>query len=108
MICLNLRRLKICIAPAIRKRINLQNVRILFHRLPPNNPRLGDPSPWPLQSGDTGIFKIEDQIAEKRDALIDRLQKRMSRKTNITSLFTIQWESGLATEITEEKICRMN
>jgi predicted nucleic acid-binding Zn-ribbon protein len=37
------------------------------------------------------IFQIEDQIGEKRDLLIDGLQKRMSQKTKITSLFTIQW-----------------
>ena len=37
------------------------------------------------------IFEIEDQIAEKRDALIDGLQRRMSQKTKITPLFTIQW-----------------
>lgn len=37
------------------------------------------------------IFEVEDQIAEKRDKLIDGLQKRMSQKTKITSLFTIQW-----------------
>jgi len=37
------------------------------------------------------IFEVEDQIAEKRDKLIDGLQKRMSQRTRITSLFTIQW-----------------
>jgi len=37
------------------------------------------------------IFEVEDQIAEKRDALIDGLQRRMSQKTTVTSLFTIQW-----------------
>jgi hypothetical protein len=37
------------------------------------------------------IFEIEDQIAEKRDALIDGLQRRMSQKTKATLLFTIQW-----------------
>ncbi len=37
------------------------------------------------------IFQVEDQIAEKRDQLIDGLQKRMSQKTKITPLFTIQW-----------------
>jgi hypothetical protein len=38
------------------------------------------------------IFEVEDQIAEKRDALIDGLQKRMSQKTKTTPLFTIQWQ----------------
>jgi predicted nucleic acid-binding Zn-ribbon protein len=37
------------------------------------------------------IFNIEDQIAEKRDALIDNLQKRMSQKTTRTPLFIIRW-----------------
>lgn len=37
------------------------------------------------------IFQVEDEIAEKRDALIDGLQKRMSQKTKITPLFTIRW-----------------
>lgn len=37
------------------------------------------------------IFEVEDQIAEKRDALIDGLHRRMSQKTKINSLFTIQW-----------------
>jgi len=37
------------------------------------------------------IFEVEDQIAEKRDKLIDGLQKRMSQKSKVTSLFTIQW-----------------
>jgi ERCC4-related helicase len=38
------------------------------------------------------IFEIEDQIAEKRDRLIDSLQRRMKQKTHSSSLFTIQWE----------------
>ena len=38
------------------------------------------------------IFDIEDQIAEKRDKLIDGLQKRMSQKTATTPLFTIRWQ----------------
>jgi hypothetical protein len=37
------------------------------------------------------IFQIEDQIGEKRDLLIDGLQKRMSQKTKIAPLFTIHW-----------------
>jgi hypothetical protein len=40
------------------------------------------------------IFKVEDEITEKRDALIDRLQRRMSQKTSISPLFTIRWEVG--------------
>jgi len=38
------------------------------------------------------IFEIEDKIAEKRDDLIDGLQRRMTQKTHSTHLFTIQWE----------------
>jgi hypothetical protein len=38
------------------------------------------------------IFEVEDQIAEKRDKLIDGLQKRMSQKTFAAPLFTIRWE----------------
>jgi superfamily II DNA/RNA helicase/uncharacterized coiled-coil protein SlyX len=38
------------------------------------------------------IFEIEDQIADKRDTLIDGLQRRMTQKTHSTHLFTIQWE----------------
>ena len=38
------------------------------------------------------IFEVEDEIADKRDDLIDGLQKRMTQKTHGTHLFTIQWE----------------
>ena len=38
------------------------------------------------------IFEIEDEIAEKRDTLIDGLQRRMSQKTTAQPLFTIRWE----------------
>ena len=38
------------------------------------------------------IFEVEDQIAEKRDKLIDGLQKRMSQKTKTMPRFTIQWK----------------
>ena len=38
------------------------------------------------------IFDVEDEIAEKRDALIDGLQRRMSQTKEITPLFTIKWE----------------
>jgi len=38
------------------------------------------------------IFEVEDQITEKRDALIDGLQRRMSQKTKTTPLFSIQWQ----------------
>jgi len=37
------------------------------------------------------IFDVEDEIAEKRDMLIDALEKRMKQKTEIQPLFTIRW-----------------
>lgn len=37
------------------------------------------------------IFEVEDQISQKRDILIDGLQRRMSQKTAATKLFTIHW-----------------
>ncbi len=37
------------------------------------------------------IFEIEDEIAEKRDKLIDGLQRRMAQKTATNTLFTIRW-----------------
>jgi len=37
------------------------------------------------------IFDIEDEIAEKRDRLVDALEKRMQQKTTVTPVFTIRW-----------------
>jgi len=37
------------------------------------------------------IFDVEDEIMEKRDCLIDALEKRLAQKTNVEPLFTIQW-----------------
>lgn len=37
------------------------------------------------------IFAKEDEIAEKRDALIEQLEQRMSRETVAEPLFTIGW-----------------
>ncbi len=37
------------------------------------------------------LFDIEDQIAEKRDRLIDGLEKRMQQKTETEQLFSIRW-----------------
>lgn len=37
------------------------------------------------------IFDTEDEIAEKRDRLVDALEKRMQQKTTTTQLFTIRW-----------------
>ncbi len=37
------------------------------------------------------IFDVEDQIAEKRDSLVEQLTKRMVQKTETEVLFTIRW-----------------
>ncbi len=37
------------------------------------------------------IFKVEDEIMEKRDRLIDQLEKRLAQRTTWETLFTIQW-----------------
>ena len=37
------------------------------------------------------IFDVEDEVAVKRDKLIDELQKRMSQATSVETLFTIKW-----------------
>lgn len=37
------------------------------------------------------IFDIEDEIAEKRDRLVESLEKRMQQKTTVTLVFTIRW-----------------
>ena len=38
------------------------------------------------------IFQVEDSIIEKRDALIDALERRLTQKTESERLFTIKWE----------------
>lgn len=37
------------------------------------------------------IFRVEDEIMEKRDRLIDELEKRLAQKTTTETLFTIRW-----------------
>jgi hypothetical protein len=37
------------------------------------------------------IFQVEDSIIEKRDGLIDSLEKRLTQKTESERLFTIEW-----------------
>ncbi len=37
------------------------------------------------------IFDVEDEIMEKRDSLIDALEKRMQQRTESVPLFTIRW-----------------
>lgn len=36
-------------------------------------------------------FDVEDEIKEKRDKLIDALEKRMRRKSHVEPLFTVRW-----------------
>jgi superfamily II DNA or RNA helicase len=37
------------------------------------------------------IFKAEDEIMEKRDSLIESLERRLSQHTAVETLFTIRW-----------------
>lgn len=37
------------------------------------------------------IFKVEDEIIDKRDALIDTLEQRLAQRTSSETLFTIRW-----------------
>ncbi|MGE5481424.1 MAG: SNF2-related protein [Bacteroidota bacterium] len=37
------------------------------------------------------IFRVEDEIMEKRDQLIDQLEKRLAQRTATETLFTIRW-----------------
>jgi hypothetical protein len=37
------------------------------------------------------IFKVEDEIMEKRDQLIDQLEKRLAQRTSTETLFSIRW-----------------
>lgn len=38
------------------------------------------------------IFKVEDEIMEKRDSLIDQLERRLAQRTEAEILFTIRWQ----------------
>lgn len=38
------------------------------------------------------IFDVEDEITEKRDALIDALEQRLHRKSKTEQLFTVSWK----------------
>jgi hypothetical protein len=38
-----------------------------------------------------GIFTVEDEIMEKRDSLIDQLERRLAQRTETEALFTIRW-----------------
>lgn len=37
------------------------------------------------------IFKAEDEIMDKRDALIESLERRLAQRTEMETLFTIRW-----------------
>ena len=37
------------------------------------------------------IFDVEDEIAAKRDRLIEALERRMRQKTEVQPLFTVRW-----------------
>ncbi|MGN6286620.1 MAG: SNF2-related protein [Afipia sp.] len=37
------------------------------------------------------IFTVEDEIMEKRDTLIDQLERRLAQRTETEALFTIRW-----------------
>ena len=37
------------------------------------------------------IFKAEDEVIEKRDALIESLERRIAQRTETETLFTIHW-----------------
>jgi len=37
------------------------------------------------------IFKAEDEIMEKRDSLIESLERRLAQHTVAKALFTIRW-----------------
>ncbi|MCV5232865.1 hypothetical protein OFC56_37480, partial [Escherichia coli] len=37
------------------------------------------------------IFEYEDEIMERRDRLIEKLEKQMVQETRIEPLFTIRW-----------------
>lgn len=38
------------------------------------------------------IFKVEDEIMNKRDALVESLERRLAQRTESQTLFTIRWE----------------
>lgn len=38
------------------------------------------------------IFQVEDEIMEKRDALIDELEKRLAQRTTTETLFSVCWQ----------------
>jgi hypothetical protein len=37
------------------------------------------------------IFKVEDEIMERRDQLVDQLERRLAQGSSSETLFTIKW-----------------
>src|SRR5690606_1703846 len=37
------------------------------------------------------IFKVEDEILDRRDQLVDQLEKRLAQRTSTETLFSIRW-----------------
>ncbi|RWM10931.1 MAG: DEAD/DEAH box helicase [Mesorhizobium sp.] len=37
------------------------------------------------------IFSVEDEIVEKRDSLVDQLERRLAQRTDAESLFSVRW-----------------
>lgn len=37
------------------------------------------------------IFNVEDEIIQKRDGLIESLERQLSQKTSTEALFTVRW-----------------
>ncbi|MDX8395045.1 MAG: hypothetical protein R8K22_01365, partial [Mariprofundaceae bacterium] len=38
------------------------------------------------------LFDKQDEVDERREQLIDTLEQKLNRKTDVEDLFTIQWE----------------
>jgi len=44
----------------------------------------------------SGFFDLEDEVKDKRDRLITKLETRMTQKTQRETIFTIRWKGGVA------------
>ena len=38
------------------------------------------------------VFDVEDEIADKRDAMIDSLEQRLHRSSKAENLFVVRWQ----------------
>ena len=38
------------------------------------------------------VFDVEDEIADKRDAMIDALEQRLHRSSKAENLFVVRWQ----------------